>query len=221
MNKFSLFVFDILKNRKTGYFLKEFQKTKQFTKQDIEKYQFDKLKKLLSHASVHVPFYHKRFKEYGFSVENFSNLAQIVQIPPLTRKDLQSHWQEMIATNHDKQNLTKGSSSGSTGHPVFYYKDNISISAGQAANIFGWSLSGWRMNLKGLHIWGNPSTVNHEWKRISSRLKARVFSHHKFPAYKLTDDFQFRLLHNEVEINRYDYLDGYTNAIYSICVDHC
>jgi len=214
MDKLGLFLFDILKNRKTLYYLREFEKAKLLSKKETQEYQFNKLKKLLIHAENHVPFYKKRFGVAGFSANNITHSDQLSQIPPLTREDLQNHWKDNISTNYNINKLSQGSSSGSTGLPVTYFKDNIANSAGQAAHLLGWSLSGWKMNMKGLHIWGNPSTVNNEWKRLSSRLKAEVFSHHKFPAYKLTDGSKFQELYNLINKGKYDFIDGYTNAIY-------
>ena len=114
----------------------------------------------------------------------------------------------------NKHKLEKGSSSGSTGYPVVYYKDSNANSAGHAAMYLGWEFSGWSFNMKGLHIWGNPSTVNKEWKRWSSKIKSQVFSLHKFPAYKLTDGGMFEKLFNQINNERYDYVEGYTNSIF-------
>lgn len=213
MNRFTLALFDIVKNRNTVYYLKEFEKFKSQGQDQIQAYQFEKLKKILIHAEENSPFYRKRFKECNFSAKEFKRIDQILLIPPLTRDDLQNHCQEIL-TISTKSKLYKGSSSGSTGLPVFYFKDNAAISAGQAAHFLGWSFSGWKMNMKGLHIWGNPSTVNNEWSKLSSKLKARVFRHHKFPAYKLTEGSLFNELFATINKNKYDFIDGYTNSIY-------
>lgn len=214
MNKASLFLFDILKNRRTIHYLQEFERVKEWSKNEVSEYQFKKLKKLLVHAEANVPFYRRRFAECAFSVNNMLSFEDLKKIPPLTRQDLQNHWNEIIATNYKHKKLSKGSSSGSTGIPVIYYKDNLATSAGQAAHYLGWSLSGWEMSMKGLHVWGNPSTVNNEWKKLSSKFKAKLFSHHKFPAYKLTDETKFLELFELVNNEKYDFIDGYTNAIY-------
>ncbi len=214
MNKYTLLLFDLAKKRKTSHFLKEFNKLVNASQEEVRFCQFEKLKKLLLHAEKNVPFYRERFRNGGFSAKDFSSLSQLSRIPPLTRQDLQNHWQDIVATNYDLKILSKGSSSGSSGLPVFYYKDSLASSAGQAAHILGWTLSGWKMNMKGLHIWGNPSTVNNEWQRTSSKLKARLFRHHKFPAYKLVEGQKFRELYDLINKNKYNFLDGYTNAIY-------
>ena len=39
-------------------------------------------------------------------------------IPPLTRNDFQNNLNEILSTEFDLSNCSKGSSSGSTGHPV-------------------------------------------------------------------------------------------------------
>lgn len=214
MNKFSYLIFDIFKNQKTICFLSEFNKVLKLSQEEIQKYQFVKLKKLLQYAEKNVTFYSKRFKECGFSAENFFRIEQLVDIPLLTRDDLQNNWNKIIANGLDPGKLFSGSSSGSSGKPISYRKDKNALSAGQAAHLIGWSFSGWKMNMKGLHIWGNPSTVNNEWKRVSSRLKAKVFRHHKYPAYKLTSGSKFYELFEIINKNKYDYLDGYTNAIF-------
>lgn len=214
MTKFFLYIFDIIHNRKTLKFLHEFQKLRFLSREKIDEYQFRKLKKLLIHAEINVPYYRELFKEIGFSAKNFYHIEQFKNIPPLTREDLQKHWRELISKSHSTEKLSKGSSSGSTGKPVIYYKNNEAISAGHAANYLGWSFSGWNLNMKGLHIWGNPTTVNNEWKRFSSKLKAYVFRHHKFPAYILTEGDKFNALYYKLKKGQYDFIDGYTNAIY-------
>ncbi|HQJ21491.1 MAG TPA: hypothetical protein PLQ61_09915 [Bacteroidales bacterium] len=218
MNKIGYLIQDLIKNQRVIYFLKEFEQSLKLSPDELKAYQFRKLKNLLVHAGDKVEFYKKRFAECGFNPEKFTSFDQIKEIPVLTREDLQKNCSTIIAQGYKTNKLYFGSSSGSTGQPVFYYKDNIAESAGQAAHLTGWSLSGWKMNLKGLHIWGNPDTVNNEWSRFSSKLKAKIFRHHKFPAYKLTEGSQFFDLYRKIKANKYDYLDGYTNAIYLLAV---
>ena len=214
MNRLSLLISDIVKGQETLRFLNRFEKLPGKSRSEVEAYQAARLKALLIHCETNVGFYRRRFRECGFSASDFSSMEQLLQIPPLTRQDLQEHWKEIIADSHAGRKLSAGSSSGSTGQPVFYRKDSKATSAGQAAHLLGWSLSGWKMSMKGLHVWGNPTTVNEEWGRLSSRLKARIFRHHKFPAYTLHDGSRLHDLYELICRERYDFIDGYTNAIY-------
>lgn len=214
MNRYLLRLFDLIKGHHTLAYLNEFEKTLHFSKDDLSNYQYQKTQKLLLHAAQHVPFYRKIFQEAGFDPQSMRHLDEMNKIPVLTREDLQNHWSEIVSEKHRKTDLSKGSSSGSTGLPVFYYKDKLAVSAGHAAHLLGWSFATWEMKSKGLHIWGNPSTVNNEWNRWSSKMKARLFNHHKFPAYTLTHGENFRKLYTLIKKEKYDYIDGYTNAIF-------
>ncbi len=182
--------------------------------EEIREYQHKRLSALLTHAYENVPFYRKRFDEAGFHPETFTGLDQLKQIPPLTRDDIQNNFDTLYDKKADLSKCRKGSSSGSTGIPVFYLHDIHAQSAGTAAGYFGWSISGWRFGDKGLHIWGNPRVVNVEWEKPASKIKANIIRHHKFPAYKLTTDDQFRALANLIAAKKYEFIDGYTNALY-------
>ncbi|MDI9533344.1 MAG: hypothetical protein QM238_06795 [Bacteroidota bacterium] len=214
MTRLSIFLSDLIKGQNTLRYLNRFERLRDASRSETEAYRLARLKQLLVHCERDVPFYSERFRECGFSAEDFTSLEQMRIIPPLTRKDLQDHWQKLIASGYRNKKLSAGSSGGSTGQPIFYRKDSRATSAGLAAHLLGWSFSGWRMSMKGLHIWGNPTTVNEEWGRFTSRLKAKIFRHHKFPAYTLHDGSRLRDLYEIITREKYDFLDGYTNAIY-------
>lgn len=208
------FLNDILKGYSVGKYFREFKSHLSLSRQEIESIQHKKFISLLDHAYGNTIFYKNRLDAIGARPQDFMEKTYISKIPPLTRDDLQNHWQEIISKSYDIKKLRKGSSSGSTGVPVIYYKDNAGSSAGQAAGYLGWSLSGWRLGMKGLHIWGNPTTVLNEWKRPSSKIKAKMFNHHKFPAYTMSDENMIMELAQYVINEDFEFIDGYTNSIF-------
>ncbi|MEJ2595095.1 MAG: hypothetical protein P8100_08210 [bacterium] len=211
-----LTLFDTLKGRNTASHYRQFRKLLRSDADTNVTNQLEKLGKLLAHAYDHVPFYRKRMDAADLDPRSITSLKDLEKLPPLTREDLQNHWQEIIADNTDVGKLDKGTSSGSTGVAVVYYKDSNGSSGGQAAHFIGWELAGWQFGMKGLHIWGNPTTVKNEWNRPLSRLKARIYNHHKFPSYKLSEGKEFERLVNLVREGGYRFVDGYTNAIYML-----
>ena len=209
-------LFDTLKGRTV---LKHYGQFGKMRNEDVaanRDFQLEKLKKLLRHAYDQVPFYKDRMDKAGFDPAKVKSVKDLEKLPPLTREDLQNHWKEMFAANADKEKLDKGTSSGSTGVAVVYFKDNNGNSGGHAAHFIGWELSGWQFGMKGLHIWGNPTTVKNEWNRPLSKLKARLYNHHKFPSYKLSEGKEFERLFSIVKNEGYRFVDGYTNAIYML-----
>lgn len=211
--KIFLYLDDLI--RGTGVYnnYKQLQRCIHLSSNELDNLQNTKLKNILIHSYNHTNYYKELFNSIGFNPNEFKSKNELTLIPLLTRQIIQENIQGIISDKHHVKKLHKGTSSGSTGIPVMYFKDKLAIGAGQAAGYVGWSLAGWRFGMKGLHIWGNPTTVNNEWKRLSSRIKAELFRHHKFAAYKLNEPSHFYNLLNILN-KGYDFIDGYTNAIY-------
>lgn len=212
--KYKFALFDYLKNYKIVYYLSKFIKEESLSKDELVQVQIQQLKQLLIHAGTTVPFYIKRFNDAGFNPRTFNELDDLKKIPPLTRIDIQTNYNELVSNNASGYRIYKGSSSGSTGQPVQYLHDQFGASAGRAAGYLGWLRTGWTFGLRGLHIWGNPSAVHTQWKKPSSKLKSFVFNVDKFPAFRLVDENEVNNLVKLVLDGHYDFIDGYTNAIY-------
>jgi len=210
----SLPLYDYAKGLKVRKYYKFYKETLKWSRSEIKEYQFQKLKKLLIYAYENTNFYANRFKENNLTIDSIKSIEDLSKIPPLTRTDVQANIDDLIAKNFNLKKAYKGASSGSTGQPVFYYHDTNALAAGQAAHYLGWSLAGWEFGDRGLHIWGNPTVVNYEWKKFSSKLKAIFFNYDKFAAYKLIEAEKFEELLYLIKKRDYIFLDGYTNAIY-------
>jgi phenylacetate-CoA ligase len=206
--------YDLAKGTDISGALSELEQAAGWSKPEIGNYQLIKLKKLLLHAYENVPFYRKRLDSAGLSPADFRELQDLVKIPPLTREDIQNSHDGMLASNIDISRCYKGSSSGSTGEPVRYMRDRRCSSVGKAALYFGWSMSGWDFGKRYLTLWGNPTTVSRDWSRKSSILKSKLFGEVKFPAFTLIDDDGLNSLAELYADGRFDYIQGYTNAIY-------
>ena len=212
--KLLLFLNDKVSGLNVAEHLNALRKTRYLSEGELKELQFKKLKKLLIHAEKHSLFYEELLSEIQFTANDFHSFEDLQRVPVLSREKLISYSDKIISKSSDPVKLKKGSSSGSTGQPVIYFTDDDARSAGLAAGYLAWELAGWKLGMKGLHIWGNPDTVNQQWNRASSKLKSRLFRHHKFPAYMLTEEGQFQDLYIKCIKNGYRFIDGYTNAIY-------
>lgn len=212
--KIGISLLDTRKNLRVREYLNTYKNSLSWSKDEVENYQVKKIYELLEHAYKNVPFYKKRFDDSGFNYQEFKYLDQLKNIPFLTRTDIQNNSTELVSRNMDITLCSKGSSSGSTGVPVTYYHDANCTSASKAAIIFAKMLGGYKIGDKWINIWGNPTAVNVDWKKLSSKLSKFIFNEIRFPAYKLNDKNQFKRL-LEIFINKKPkYIYGYTNAIY-------
>jgi phenylacetate-CoA ligase len=127
---------------------------------EIRRWQLAKVRERLAHAAQWVPFYQRRFREIGLDPRDIKSVADLQQIPPLTRQDVVHHRYELIdrrllasAEVADRRGpaglskpvplaalrrhrLTKESSSGSTGEPLVYYDDGSINAASWAFELF-------------------------------------------------------------------------------------
>jgi phenylacetate-CoA ligase len=87
-----------------------------------EEYQFNQLKKILKHCNDNVPYYSKLFSEYGFDY-NIQSFDDVNKLPFLTKDDIKTNFNDLIATNfNDKKILFK--TSGSSGNKLEFYGDD-------------------------------------------------------------------------------------------------
>ena len=220
---FVLPLYDIFKGLRIKRDFEALKDISSWKRDDVIALQQDKLKRLLLHAYETCPFYRRRFERSGIKPTDIKEVSDLRKLPPLRRKDIQEFYFEIISKEADITKCYKGSSSGSTGEPVSYIHDRRCSSAGMAALYFGWSLAGWQFGRPYLTIWGNPTCVKEDWGKVSSKIKSWTFKEVKVPAYTLTDEEHFQELFEIVREGGFDYIQGYTNAIYtfsSFLIDH-
>lgn len=209
---------DLLKGNHSRDYFKFLQSFSGMPYEQVKVYQLQRVKVLIDHAYHTSSFYRTQFNQAKIRPEHIQSLNDLKLLPTLERDALQCQYDKIISSKFDKNKLKQGSSSGSTGTPIIYYKDKNSTGRGIGAMYFGWSISGHKVGNKGLHIWGNPSTVNTVWNTPQSKIKASLFNHYKFPAYKLTDKGKFDELANLLIREKFSFIDGYTNTIYLLAM---
>ena len=118
---------------------------------ELHHLQLIRLHAVLSHAAIHVPYYRRLFAQIGFDHRGFRELADLREIPPLTRQHLVHHRLDLVderwraaaeradaaARNPGEprpfSRLIRNTSSGSTGAPTVFYEDGA-ITAANWAN---------------------------------------------------------------------------------------
>ena len=210
----ALNVSDKLNNLHEKYFYNLFVKSISWSKDELVSFQVKKAKELLEYSYKNSLFFKKRFDDSGFNYEHLRYLDDLKKIPVLSRADLQNNLNEILSTEFDISHCSRGSSSGSTGHPVLYYHDKIGTSANKASVLFGKYLGGYQLGDPWINIWGNPTAVNVDWKKMGSRLKKYFTNESRFPAYKLSDTNQYQNLYTMLINKKPKYIYGYTNAIF-------
>lgn len=201
-----------MKGSKTLDYFRFYRETLSWSRDQVTALQISKMKRLMQHAYDNIPFYKNRFSELGATPHDFKTLADLAKFPVLTREDIMSGQNELLDKTNKYARQIPGSSSGTTGVPIRYVHDPEGDSAGVAAVYALYSLSGWRLNNKNLHIWGNPESIK-KWKKISSKLKRKLLNQKNYPAFLLNNPENFSGLLTLIHKYKPVYIDGYTSSI--------
>jgi phenylacetate-CoA ligase len=84
----------------------------------LRDWQDERLRAIVAQAFAEVPFYQRRFAEYGLSVGDVQTQDDLHKLPVLTRKDIIDNFEDLVARNVDRRSLRIGHTSGTTGSPL-------------------------------------------------------------------------------------------------------
>lgn len=154
--KIILPVSDLLTGNKASKYLNFLEQSQYWSQSEIEEYQNLKLRSLINHAYLNVPFYTDLFNSLNIKPEDIQSKEDLIKIPIITKDDLKRSKGQHLASNMNKKQLVFSSSSGSTGEPFQFYKTKDSESFITAAAIRGWNWMGYNLGDSYAKISMNP-----------------------------------------------------------------
>jgi len=123
--------------------------------------QWQRLQKLLEHASTHSVFYSERFRASGLRLTELCSVSDFQRLPLLTKDDIRANRDRMVAGNSIKEQLIPMKTSGSTGVSLELFVDDASVQWKRAVTMTYDRWAGWDLGERVGAIWGNPQhTVN-------------------------------------------------------------
>jgi len=134
-----------------------FRRSESFSREALEALQWEKFKRLLLHAYRHVKWYRRRFAEAGITPEDITCYADLPRIPILTKDDLRTHTDLLLADGVDRRRLLQRATGGSTGKPVAVYWDTPCYLGARAATV-RWLKYGGVDEISDRHVWVKKGT---------------------------------------------------------------
>lgn len=93
---------------------------------ELAAYQDEQLQRIVRHAYDTVPYYRRLFDARNLKPNDIRDQSDLVKLPVLTRKDIQSNFDDLCSHAFSKRQLTLGHTSGTTGTPLeMYYDANV------------------------------------------------------------------------------------------------
>jgi len=89
-----------------------------FSEQDLQDYQTRQLRRLISYAYEHVPYYRQLMNRHGVSPSDINSLDDLSKIPVLTKEIIRSEFDALLSDEFDLASVKRGNTSGTTGSPL-------------------------------------------------------------------------------------------------------
>ena len=199
----------ITRNAKTIYF--QLKQSENFSKHQVNQMQIEKLNRLIHHASRKVPYYRLKFDEIP---GNFylTDLDDIGRYPLLSKEDVrQNLYFDLFSIEHNKKNMHRISTSGSTGEPFTTYADRYQLEVRFATTLRALEWTGWRFGDKQARLWHQTLGMSKSQiirERIDSWFMRRLF----IPAFDITGR-NLEGFVNKIRSHKPVLVDGYAESL--------
>lgn len=175
----------------------------------LQRYQFDRCRQLFQFCERHSPFYLHHFKKFDFSVDQFQSLDQLRRLPAITKQQLISQNSEIHTTESFRfKKLFVSETSGSTGEPLLFMKDEEWDSWNRAAIFRGYSWYGVQPWERNGYFWGYNVDPGKAWK-----IKFLDMLQNRFRVFSYNKQELVAFIHR---LETASYLHGYSSMIYEV-----
>jgi|APSaa5957512622_1039677.scaffolds.fasta_scaffold02239_10 phenylacetate-CoA ligase len=150
------------------------EKSQWWSHEEIDKYQNEKLRKLIKHSVTSVPYYKELFARNNLVIEDIQTKEDLYKIPILTKEEIKKQGiNSFLSSNYPKSKTLSASSSGSTGEPLFYKTTKDAYSLNIAANLRGWKWSGFNIGDRYIKLSQNPR--NNTLKKLQDKISNNLY----------------------------------------------
>lgn len=186
-----------------------------FSLQELEKFQWFRLQKLLAHCWHNVPYYKMAWQQAGINdISEIQSLDDFSKLPVLTKQDVNTHYDDLIPSSAKNSNIRK-STGGSTGQPFHFELDQLSNDARQAIMWRGYGWLGAGLGVKTLFLWGDNVGKTSKLRALKEDLYHRFYNRKMVSTFSMNSNDLMTYVH---EINSYrpKAIVSYVNPLYEI-----
>ncbi len=113
--------FDLIRGTHTMKRLAELEQSQWLPRERIEELQTEALRRLVTYAHLHVPYYRRIMDERGLKPEDIKSTQDLARIPPLTKQLIRDNFNNLVSEGFPRHDLRPGNSGGTTGERLQFY----------------------------------------------------------------------------------------------------
>lgn len=188
------------------------RKTQWLAPAQLRELQDEKLRRLVRHAYRNVPYYRKRMREAGLSPHDIRGQADLHKLPFLTKSDVRENlYFDILSENHDKRQVLRIATSGSTGEPFVCYADRAQLEFRWAATLRSQEWTGYQFGDPSVRLW--HQTLGMSKSQAAREILDAKLTRRKFiPVFEMSDDKLDRMVREIADFEPV-LMDGYAEAL--------
>jgi phenylacetate-coenzyme A ligase PaaK-like adenylate-forming protein len=188
------------------------RKTQWLKPADLRELQDEKLRRLVRHAYRNVPYYRMRMQELKLLPEDIRGQHDLAKLPLLTKEDVRKHlYFDILADNHDKNEMLRIATSGSTGEPFVVYANRSQLEFRWAATLRSQEWTGYEFGDPCVRLW--HQTIGMSKSQVLKERADAFFTNRKFvPVFEMHED-KLDAMVRDIADWKPTLLDGYAEAL--------
>lgn len=210
--KYHLFrLYERLEGRDFSPFYAAFKRNEFEDLNTLRKTQFDKLKKLVSHAHQTVPYYRDLFHSIGFNPSDLNGLEDLKKIPTLSKNTLKENFDALVSSRYDRSHLMEYATGGSTGTPSRFLMTREQYDARAAVSFKAYQMTGWDFLKKTILLSGAPIEYA-RYEKSKMKIKSFLLRQKAISTFDLTEE-KLHKIYRLIQRERPGVLFGYVSAL--------
>jgi phenylacetate-CoA ligase len=203
-----------LRGRETLTRLGELERSQWWSEGDLRELGFRRMLEALRFAEERVPYYRRRFADYGVRARDVKAPEDLLRFPVLTKADIRAAGRELVADGFQGRLIQSGTG-GSTGQPVRFAYDHrtyeVRIAAAMRAD--GWA--GARLGEQELHVWGTSIVRESLLRRVKRAAHQAVLRKKIMSSFDLSEA-RLAAIAAEIASAQPRLLVGYVTPLYHV-----
>jgi phenylacetate-CoA ligase len=198
--------------RDVEHYYETLRKTQWLSLAQMRELQDEKLRRLIRHCYRNVPFYRARMQAAKLRPEDIRGQADLHKLPFVTKDDVRQHlYFDIMSENHDKSQVLKITTSGSTGEPFVCYADRAQLEVRWAATLRAQEWTGYKFGDPTVRLWHQTIGMTKE-QAFREHLDAALTNRTFIPVFEISDKNLARMVRTIAGV-RPVLMDGYAEAL--------
>jgi phenylacetate-CoA ligase len=180
--------------------------TENWTKEEIEEYQLQQIRKIIRHAFENVPGYKKLYKSIGLELGDIDtlNFGDFRRFPFIEKEMIRDNLEEFTYSTDDMEYVTTG---GSTGIPFGFYRSKKAFARELASKAYQYYRVDWKEGVRQMVFRGIPINTEDHIEFYPEFNELRCSSYYLIPE-------QMEIYRQKAFEFQPEFLKGYPSSLY-------